>query len=180
MMKKICLGLLMFTMSGCFGKKSLNCSSIDWTRKGLDDGKLGFDEVKVLELKKKCEEQGVEASVVDYKEGWLLGIEIYCSPQNAFKLGREGQKALEKNNCPVEFKTNFAESFKLGKELKEINDLLEPLNVKAKNLKQEKSELEKKINENRREISKVENKIFEYSQKKENLKSLSRVPKTYE
>jgi len=174
MIRILSISLLVLTLVGCFGKKSLDCAAINWTQKGLEDGKLGLDETNVLKLKQKCDDQGVTASVVDYKQGWLLGIEIYCSPKNAFMMSKSGQKALKQNNCPVEFKTNFAESFKRGQDLKKINDKLGPFKKRAKNLAQQKKELAAKINETDSEISKVENRIFELNQQKENIKRLSK------
>jgi hypothetical protein len=174
MIKKISLSLLILSLAGCFGKKELDCASINWTQKGLEDGKNGFDEDKALKLKKKCESQGVVASVVDYKQGWLVGIETHCSPQNAFKLGKNGNKALKKDNCPVEFKTNFAESFKRGAELKTINDNLGPIKKKLKNLKVSKSLLKEKLNNTETEITEAESSIIELNQEKENLKRLSK------
>jgi len=171
---KLSLSLLILLLAGCLGGEELDCASINWTQKGLEDGKNGLDETNVLKIKKKCESQGVVASVVDYKQGWLVGIEVHCSPQNAFKLGKDGSKALKKNNCPVEFKTNFAESFKRGVELKKINETLGPLQKKVKTLKVDKEQLSNKLNKTEVDIIEAENSIRELNQEKENLKRLSK------
>jgi len=153
-------------ISACSTGPSLQetCTATDWRSEGYKTGVKGESADHVLNTEKKCSKEGYSVSVVDYKEGWLKGIEKYCSPDNAFKLGVKGDEATPKN-CPVELRTKFNENYKRAENYLENKKVIAKKEKEISDLKQSVSQLEQEKTKLIDEQSKIEQSADQVSSK---------------
>jgi len=117
------------------------CTATDWNKKGFEAGVKGESAKNILKTQKKCAKEGYQVSVVDYKEGWLKGIEKYCSTGNAFEIGLEGKKA-NSQNCPVELRPKFDANYKRAENYLDNKSKIEEKTEQISDLRSEINSLE--------------------------------------
>jgi len=100
---------VLIALSACSSGAKLEkkCTTTNWESEGYSDGVKGESSKHILKTQKTCAKEGYKVSVVEYKEGWLKGIEKYCSAQNGYELGLKADKKPKVSNCPVELRSNF-------------------------------------------------------------------------
>lgn len=142
---KMLIVFFVFAQLGCAMSKKA-CTKKNWNKQGYSDGILGKPSTDILDAQKVCAEKDVQIPLTDYKEGWVRGVEKYCSTENAYKLGVAGNKTKVKN-CPVEFQPAFNESYKKGEAFtqkqKKIAELEKRAAKQAKDYSKEIKELKK-------------------------------------
>jgi len=84
--------ILATTLAGCASLTPQQCVSGDWQGIGFGDGVAGRQADYINAHREACSEVGV---VPDY-EAWLrgraAGLQQYCTPQNAYIIGRNGNR----------------------------------------------------------------------------------------
>jgi hypothetical protein len=154
------LTILMFSI-GCSGLSKSDCTNTNWKEKGVVDGTSGQAAEKILKTEKVCSKKGAEFPITEYKNGWLEGIAVYCSPQNGFKLSSEGKK-VDVENCPIEFRPALLQNIKLGQEFAGVESKIKSLEKDKSSMKEEKQDVKEKI-------SKIESELNTLKEKKEEL-----------
>jgi hypothetical protein len=103
-------------LQGCATLSKDECLSGDWYNIGKEDGSKGRVRDYINQHAQACVEYKVKPNVATYNKGRIEGLKIYCSPQNAFEVG----KNLEKYSgvCPTQAQVehNFLVTYVAGVE----------------------------------------------------------------
>lgn len=167
-MKSILI-LLFFVSQSAWAISADKCQSTDWFAVGRDSGFKGEPADKVLKVQKSCQKKGVDMTVDQYKKGWTMGINQYCSQDNAYQLGFK-KKSVSKN-CPVELKTSFDQFYAWGKN---ANKLGKDLSKKEKQLKSKVKALNKATKKQealQKQVKKLESQVKDVNSKVDEIES---------
>ncbi len=110
--------LALVFLAGCNTLSEKQCKQGDWFDIGLKDGMEGYGGDRLKKHSDACREYGVSANVPAYEKGRGEGLKSYCSPENAFRIGRTG--GYYRGGCPAILETAFLRKFEAGKQLYEI------------------------------------------------------------
>lgn len=98
----------------------LSCEGTNWYELGRQAGRQGKSLKNQWDLKSIC---GNDRSLYQQKfaileTGYHSGLSEFCSPENAFSLGRLGLE--NKAHCPERFQERYMASFKSGQRFAQI------------------------------------------------------------
>lgn len=90
--------IAVFSMVGCcalsFAKEKhqplTNCANINWVEKGKEDAIAGLPFTKIDEYTLDCKSENVVPGDKLYVSGYLKGLEVYCTEDRGYQLGRTG------------------------------------------------------------------------------------------
>lgn len=95
-MKKVLLttfGILTLSiLSGCATTKTLtqaDCTTADWQKIGVEDGKRGASSQVILRHTKTCQSLATPSREL-WEKGRQEGLKSYCTTKNAYDIGRMG------------------------------------------------------------------------------------------
>ncbi|MEM8541584.1 MAG: DUF2799 domain-containing protein [Pseudomonadota bacterium] len=66
------------------------CQAGDWSNIGFADGKAGRSEAYVSRHQEACAKVGITPDTTAWIAGRTRGLQQYCTPQNAYSIGRDG------------------------------------------------------------------------------------------
>jgi hypothetical protein len=144
-------------IGGCSGVSKKSCNQTNWKEQGISDGKKGLAAEGILKTEKSCASKGSEFPITEYKDGWMEGIAVYCSPENGFNMAKEG-KTLNINNCPIEFRPALEQNIKLGKEFAGVESKIKDLQKQKESMKDDRQDVKEKITEIEKELNTLESK----------------------
>ncbi len=139
------LSVTVFLAFGSFvfaGVKKSDCSSIDWQKKGYEDGVKGEKINKLYKYTKTCDSAEVPFSADDYRVGRNEGLELFCSNRNAYELGLKN-KTKSKKVCIKSIFPDFADYFEKGRSFVKLEKQQRKLAKKVKKYKKYVEKLEK-------------------------------------
>lgn len=163
--------ILGFFSSEAFAISAEKCQSTDWFAVGRDNGMKGGPADKILGDQAACQKKGVEISLDQYKKGWEMGMSQYCGTDNAYQLGFK--KKSPSKFCPIEYKSDFDQFYKWGKEafalekkvksndskLKSKSKALEAATKKKEGLEKEVKKLEEESKALNKEVNGIEDQM---------------------
>lgn len=117
------LGLV---LSGCATLDESQCRSTNWFELGSRDGRAGYSRDRLDQHREACSEFGLSPNATDWEQGYVAGLEDYCTVNNGYLLGRRG--AYYGNVCPVDLEADFVSAFELGRDTNEVEREIESLN----------------------------------------------------
>ena len=82
--------LLVLLLQGCATLDKDQCQVADWRLIGYQDGVLGKPASTIGKYRKDCAKHAVVPDLDAWQAGRAQGLEEYCKPDNAFRLGRSG------------------------------------------------------------------------------------------
>jgi len=88
---------LVFLMS-CASLSEEACRTGDWETIGYNDGVRGRAESFITEHREACSEYGIAPNTTVWLRGRIEGLKQYCTPDNAYTVGRRGRELS--NVCP--------------------------------------------------------------------------------
>jgi len=105
--------LVAAVLCGCSSLSQTECQSADWKTIGYEDGARGARQARAEEHRKSCAKHGVAFEREDWEHGSARGLEIFCTPQNAVRIGLRGGE----NNgvCPPEAELEFGSHWRAGR-----------------------------------------------------------------
>lgn len=109
------LGLL---LSGCATLNESECRSVDWFDLGTRDGSSGYGRDRLDAHREACGEFGVATADAAWIEGYGAGLESYCEPDNAYRVGRQG--GYYGKVCPLELEREFLPAYQIGGETRAV------------------------------------------------------------
>ncbi|GMG87973.1 DUF2799 domain-containing protein [Biformimicrobium ophioploci] len=83
------LGLLL-VLGGCATISPEECNEGLWYERGLHDGSRGVTEGHIYKIAQACQQYGAQVDTEAWLAGREQGLESYCTPENAFRIGRVG------------------------------------------------------------------------------------------
>ncbi len=111
------------------------CANTDWYEIGRQDGAKGLSEDQ-LELRlRSCVPNQRERVAQLYLTGRNVGLVDYCSPTNAFNLGRNGQAYTQV--CPHPMERDFLREYRRGQRVFELEQANRQLDQRIGSLSQE-------------------------------------------
>lgn len=97
------------------GPSSVDCTAIDWTALGFDDGSSGAGPGMFDQRTDACANPVDSAYFAAYSAGREEGLKTYCSSSGGFAAGRKGEEYS--GACDPESELQFLESHALGLKL---------------------------------------------------------------
>lgn len=92
------LAVLLF-LAACATLSENECRAGDWYSIGRQDGADGRREDFILQHAKACNEFGIAPNRTQWLKGRAEGLRLYCTPESAFRVGRQGK--ILSPVCPV-------------------------------------------------------------------------------
>jgi hypothetical protein len=77
-------------LAGCESMSVQECKVADWQRVGYNDGASGTSESRLAAYTEDCAEAGVTPRAQDYRRGWDVGIQHFCTAANGWREGVQG------------------------------------------------------------------------------------------
>jgi len=122
----------LMALSGCATLSETECQTGDWFGIGKSDGAKGRSAEFILEHAKACNEFGIAPKAAPWRAGRVEGLKLYCTPQNAYKVGARGQRLS--NVCAGDTQVLEDANFRgrkwheIGREMDEIEDEISDIN----------------------------------------------------
>ncbi len=106
-MRRILAAAVLLVLGGCAGSgmDEAECQMADWRAVGYEDGARGAGADSFGLRRKACAGHGVAANFDDYLVGHAQGLEVYCRPQNGYRLGTGGYRYS--GVCPAHLEGAF-------------------------------------------------------------------------
>ena len=106
-MRPIFAAILLLALGACASKGmgEAECQTADWRAIGYEDGAQGRTPEAFGARRKACAEHGVTASFAAYRTGHAEGLELFCRPQNGYRLGTQGYRYS--GICPARLEGPF-------------------------------------------------------------------------
>lgn len=117
---------LSLALSGCATYTTDACSSGDWNKIGLQDGRDGRTEDRFNQHGKACTLDRSEESRALYLAGRQKGLGIYCTTERGYREGALGQKYY--GVCPPETARFFSTGYQLGNNIHQLESQLSDVN----------------------------------------------------
>lgn len=79
-------------LSGCTPQMNIEqCQNTDWYQLGVSDGTSGKPKRNLEQESTNCAALGLKTVESSYTQGWKNGIQAFCQPKHALRLGQTGQ-----------------------------------------------------------------------------------------
>ena len=148
---------LAFALSGCATMSEAECQAADWEIRGEDDGRAGRPSTTVDDHANACAEYGIVPKVAQYREGWKRGIAVYCTSDNGFRRGVEGD--TYQHSCPIETEADFLPAYQAGKRIHDQQVVLANLESELYEVNRDLNDLDDDESEKRSELKKKRKRI---------------------
>jgi len=116
---------LLSLVGACASLTPEQCTNGDWRSIGYNDGVRGRLESYISRHFDACEKVGVVPDTAAWLSGRAAGLPLYCTPQNAYNVGRSGRDLSPV--CPASQQNSLYQSWDWGQEYyiltQEISDL---------------------------------------------------------
>lgn len=86
----IAVAVLGAAVAGCQTLSERECRAGDWTRIGRADGEEGARPTEIQRHREACARHAVTVDEAQYRSGYALGLESYCTPRGGYAAGRRG------------------------------------------------------------------------------------------
>lgn len=132
MRKLLWLGMLAASLQGCASLSEDECRSADWREIGYQDGLAGYARARVEDHEKACNKIGIGVDRERYFRARESGIRTYCQPENAVRLGRNGNGYA--GVCPPDQALEFERFYHAGRSVYEAARELDSLDSERRRL----------------------------------------------
>jgi hypothetical protein len=110
-------------ISACDPISEEQCKGGNWAGIGLSDGKNGRSASVLDEYAATCGEIGISPVRADYLRGRSEGLVFYCTPANAYQIGREGGRI--NTVCTPEAQAAMVVPFNRGEDYHELSEAMD-------------------------------------------------------
>ena len=112
---RLLLLILILMISGCATLSESECIHGDWYSIGQSDGRFGYKASRIEKHRKACQKVNAYVDIDSYMIGRKDGLQYYCTPQNGFDVGLNGN--YYNNVCPPQLERDFLEHYSYGQEI---------------------------------------------------------------
>lgn len=131
------LALPVLVLAGCSSMSEKQCRTVDWAARGERDAYDGRARERIASYQDACSEFGIEADIAAYESGYAKGLQLYCTPQRGFSIGKAG--GSYGRTCPPEAEPGFLAGYDTGRglyaEQRRVKDLERQIRDAEKQLK---------------------------------------------
>jgi len=121
-------------LGACASLTQEQCLSGDWQNIGYNDGVRGRLESYVSRHFDACSEVGVTPNVQAWMAGRAQGLPLYCTPSNAYNIGRNGDNLSPV--CPASQRYELQRAWDWGQEYYEISEQIDDLEDEEHDIRQ--------------------------------------------
>ncbi|MFT6656998.1 DUF2799 domain-containing protein [Maritalea sp.] len=97
--------ILLSVLAACATLSKAQCQAGDWQNVGEFDGRMGYSFARFSEHSEACNKHGIAVDRDLYDKGYSKGLKLYCTPENAAKVGLAGKSYY--NVCTGEMGKSF-------------------------------------------------------------------------
>jgi hypothetical protein len=94
-MRPFLLIAALLALSACTSLTEEECLAGDWVRIGVADGAEGRGTDRIEAHRRACADAGVTPDAQAWLTGRERGLRLYCVPQKAYSVGRQGRSIAE-------------------------------------------------------------------------------------
>ena len=105
-------------MSGCATMSKDECRAADWYTIGFEDGARGSDADRIGQHREACAKHGVTPDLERYQSGRDAGLDGFCQPSRAYRLGASG--GYYNGVCKPELEADFLPAYRDGHRLYQL------------------------------------------------------------
>lgn len=110
-------------LSSCATLTKEQCVMGNWQAIGYNDGVAGYGSERLASHSKACAKASVSPDYLAWERGRQQGLKQYCTPTNAYALGRRGQQLH--SVCPSEMLPDLRSSYTQGYNYYKLNAQLQ-------------------------------------------------------
>lgn len=88
----LALAFIAVFLASCDSVSPEQCRAGDWRGIGFSDGREGRSASYITQHQEACNKIGITPDVAAWTAGREAGLKEYCTPQNAYRIGRNGTK----------------------------------------------------------------------------------------
>ena len=132
MFKPISFAVLAVAIGSCAPISEKACLGGDWGAIGLADGKAGKPASMLQSYSETCADFGVAPVQETYLAARAAGLKFYCTPENAYSVGRSGARLA--NVCSPDLQSAMRPAYDRGNEYFEISEEIDDLNDRIDDL----------------------------------------------
>lgn len=100
-------------MTSCASLDESECLLADFRFLGEEDGEKGRPRTRINTYEKDCAAHNLSVDRQAYAQGWEVGIVKFCTRDNGYEYGLEGNHY--QNSCPVELADTFFNAYQIGR-----------------------------------------------------------------
>lgn len=130
----VLLCLLGLTLQSCATLSEDECRSADWREIGYRDGTAGYPRARIEDHEKACRKVGIGADRERYFRARESGLRVYCEPENAVRLGRNGNGYS--GVCPPDMALNFERFYQAGRSVYDASRAVDNLDSERRRLEE--------------------------------------------
>lgn len=139
MIKYILIPAAALAISSCAPISEDQCKGGDWGTIGLADGQNGKLPSILEKYAETCAEFGISPNRDVYLQARAEGLKFYCTPQNAYSVGRDGNR-LNKV-CSPEIQQSLLPAYNKGRRYHQIDERMDDLDDRIDELQDELSKI---------------------------------------
>ncbi|MCX7644072.1 MAG: DUF2799 domain-containing protein [Rhodobacteraceae bacterium] len=113
-MRAVLLLSALFALVSCASLTEEECRAGDWFRIGLADGTEGRGPDRIEAHRRACADAGVTPDAEAWLKGRERGLRLYCVPQKAYEVGRQGRAIAE--GCTPAERARMAPAYEWGRQ----------------------------------------------------------------
>ncbi len=125
--RQLALGLSVFgsiyLLAGCATLSKQECLVGDWQAIGYNDGVAGYHSDRLASHTKACAKASVAPDYQAWERGRKLGLQQYCTINNAYNIGRRGSQL--NNVCPITMANTLQTANQKGLDYYALNSQLD-------------------------------------------------------
>ena len=116
--------MVVFMIGGCATLSEQECRTVNWAGLGTADGQAGREPNRRLERHHNaCAKLGIVPNRELYMVGWNQGIRDYCTPEQAYSMGRRGFP--HESHCPGDTTRLFQINYQIGRRVYDLEGEIE-------------------------------------------------------
>lgn len=129
------LALCVLLLTSCATLSESECARSNWHSIGVQDGREGHTPDRLGQHERACAKHGYGIDPRAYDVGYRVGLNSFCVPHRAFRLGRNGD--AYKNQCWAEAERTFLPAYYLGKDVYAMEEELKLVDSEVVQLRKE-------------------------------------------
>ena len=141
MLKYLSLPAAAVVIASCAPISEDQCRGGNWGAIGLEDGKKGRLASILDKYFETCAEFGVAPDRNTYLAARASGLKFYCTPQNAYQIGRDGNRLNAV--CEPQIQQSIRPAYDRGRKYYEISERMDDLDNRIDDLQSQLSDIRK-------------------------------------
>lgn len=113
-MRALLLIATLLALAACASLTEEECRAGDWFQIGVADGAEGRGTDRIEAHRRACADTGVTPDTEAWLAGRERGLRLYCVPQKAYRVGREGRSIAE--GCTTGERARMQPAWEWGRE----------------------------------------------------------------